>query len=257
MYLHANMMLFAENNNLQLAINKGNKIPQHRKLYELLRKHIVEGAYSEGSLLPSENELCLTHEVTRPTVRQALSRLAAEGYILKHQGKGSIVRSLPKGIGILSIHGTTSGIGKHNLETIPICKPYIGKWPENFPFELSDLELESGCIILERTRIVDGSPVLYDISFIPNINLPRFTQNNFENKSLFDVIRKSYAIEVIGGEQKIMAIQANEEISSYLGIKLGDPVLRLERKMETNRSGFCFYSSIYCNTNNFHLEGNF
>ncbi len=240
-----------------MTITKINKIPQHRKLYELLRKHIVEGAYPEGSLLPSENELCLTHEVTRPTVRQALSRLAAEGYILKHQGKGSIVRSLPKGIGILSIHGTTSGIGKHNLETKPVTKPYIGKWPEDFPFELSDLELESGCILLERTRIVDGSPVLYDISFIPNINLPRFTQKNFENKSLFDVMRKNYAIEIMGGKQKIMAIRASKEISSHLEINAGDPILRLERKMETNRSGYCFYSSIYCNTDNFHLEGNF
>ena len=110
-----------------------------------------------------ENELCNTHEVTRPTVRQALSRLAAEGYIIKHQGKGSIVRSLPKGIGILSIQGTTSGIGKHKLETKPVRKPYASKWPEDFFFDLSPLEKESGCIILERTRIVDGSSLLYEI----------------------------------------------------------------------------------------------
>ena len=233
------------------------KIPHHRKLYELLRKHIVKGVYPEGSLLPSENELCSTHNVTRPTVRQALSRLASEGYILKHQGKGSIVRSLPKGIGILSLQGTTSGVGVHNLETKPIGKPSIGKWPEDFSFDQSELELESGCILLERTRIVDGSPVLYEISYIPNINIPRFLQKSFENKSLFDVMRRNYNIVVIGGEQKIMAIHANLKISNYLEIKEGDPILRLERKMETNRSGYSFYSSIFCNTNNFYLEGNF
>lgn len=242
---------------IKLAITEINKIPHHRKLYELLRKHIVEGVYPEGSLLPSENELCSTHEVTRPTVRQALSRLAAEGYILKHQGKGSIVRSLPKGIGILSLQGTTSGVGKHNLETTPIGKPYASKWPDDFPFDLSELEMESGCIVLERTRIVDGSPVLYEISYIPNINIPRFPQKSFENKSLFDVMRSNYDIEVIGGNQKIMAIQANKEISNYLNIKEGDPILKLERKLETSRSGYSFYSSIYCNTNNFYLEGSF
>lgn len=217
----------------------------------------MEGVYPEGSLLPSENDLCSAHDVTRPTVRQALSRLASEGYILKHQGKGSIVRSLPKGIGILSLQGTTTGVGKHNLETLPVGKPYVGKWPEIFSFDLSELELESGCIVLERTRIVDGSPVLYEVSYIPNINLPRFTQKSFENKSLFDVMRSSYDIEVIGGKQKIMAIRASKEISKYLNIKEGDPVLELERKMETNRSGYCFYSSIFCNTNNFYLEGSF
>jgi DNA-binding GntR family transcriptional regulator len=232
-------------------------IPRHRKLYELLRKHIIEGVYPEGSLLPSENELCQLHEVTRPTVRQALTKLAVEGYIMKHQGKGSIVRSLPKGIGILSIQGTTSGVGKHNLETRPIGKPCLNKWPNNFMFELNELEHESGCLVLERTRIVDGTPVLYEISFIPNINIPRFTSKNFENRSLFDVMRASYDIEVIGGEQKIQALKASEEISKYLEIEVGEPVLRLDRKMVTSRPGFSFYSSIYCNTGEFYLEGNF
>lgn len=223
----------------------------------MLRKHIVDGVYPEGSLLPSENELCQLHEVTRPTVRQALTKLAVEGYILKHQGKGSIVRSLPKGIGILSIQGTTSGIGKHNLETKPIEKPYISKWPEEFPFELSGLELESGCVILERKRIVDGTPILYEISYIPNINIPRFTSKSFENRSLFDVMRTSYDIEVISGAQKIQAMKAAREISRYLEIDYGDPILKLARKMETSRAGFQFYSNIYCNTNEFYLEGNF
>jgi len=233
------------------------KIPQHRKLYEFLRRHIVEGIYPEGGLLPSENELCQAHEVTRPTVRQALTKLAVEGYILKHQGKGSIVRSLPKGIGILSLQGTTMGVGKHNLETKPMGKPIICKWPEKFPFELSELEIEMGCIKLERTRIVDGKPILHDISFIPNINLPRFTSKNFENKSLFDIMRASYEIEVISGEQKIQAIKATEEIGKFLNIKVDEPILKLDRKIHTTRSGFSFYSTIYCDTSNFYLEGNF
>jgi len=233
------------------------KIPQHRKLYELLRKHIIEGVYPEGSLLPSENELCQAHEVTRPTVRQALTKLAVEGYIIKHQGKGSIVRSLPKGIGILSIQGTTFGVGKHNLETRPVQKPVITKWPEDFPFELNELELESGCIKLERTRIVDQNPILYDISYIPNINLPRFTSKNFKNKSLFDVMRKSYDIEVISGEHKIRAIKASPEIARYLNVNSNEPILKLDRKMDTNRLGYRFYSLIYCNTNEFYLEGTF
>jgi DNA-binding GntR family transcriptional regulator len=247
-------LLFKEQKLVEPDISK---LPQHRKLYELLRKHIADGHYPEGSLLPSENELCSIHQVTRPTVRQALSRLASEGYILKHQGKGSIVRSLPKGIGILSIQGTTSGVGKHNLETRQISKPEATQWPVDFPFELTELESESGCVILERSRILDGSPVLYEISYIPNINIPRFTQKSFENKSLFDVMRTNYGIEVMGGQQKIMAINATESISQYLHCTIGAPVLKLLRKINTNRSGFSFYSTIYCNTSDFYLEGSF
>jgi DNA-binding GntR family transcriptional regulator len=232
-------------------------LPRHRKLYELLRKHISQGAYPEGSLLPSENELCQAHGVTRPTVRKALDRLVAQGYILKHQGKGSIVRALPKGIGILSIQGTTSSIGKEALQTMPIGKPKIVPWPLDFPFELSELEKESACILLRRTRVVEGTPVLYEKSFIPNINLRRFTSKNFVNTSLFDVMRSTYGIEVIGGEQKLSAITAGEEIGQYLEIDKKTPILKLDRHMETSRPGFRFFSSVYCHTKEFYLEGSF
>lgn len=75
------------------------QIHQYRKLYELLRKHILSGVYAEGSLLPSENELCATYGMTRPTVRHALDTLVKEGMILKQQGKGSIVRKPPQTLG--------------------------------------------------------------------------------------------------------------------------------------------------------------
>jgi len=232
-------------------------LPQHRKLYELLRKHILNGIYPKDSLLPSENELCTLHHVTRPTVRQALSRLVSDGYIKKHQGKGSIVRELPKGIGILSIQGTTTGIGPHNLETKLIGKPILMNWPEFFSFELKNDEKEMGCVQLERQRIVDGKPVLYEISYLPNINLPRFIQKSFENKSLFEVLRAGYQIEVLGGNQHIRAMTATEKIGSYLNIDEGAPILCLQRTLETNRVDFRFFSEIYCNTNDFYLEGSF
>jgi DNA-binding GntR family transcriptional regulator len=224
------------------------KLPQYRKLYEILRKHIVDGVYKDGDLLPSENELCITYRITRPTVRQALNALVNDGYIKKHQGKGSIVHALPNGIGILSVAGTTSALGSENLETRVLVKPNITAWPEDFFFRLSELELESGCIYLERLRLVKSKPIFYDRNFLPNIKLARFTTRKFENRSLFDILRISYNTEVVGGEQKIKAIPADERISSYLKLETGHPVLHLERKFETNRPGYYFYSSIYCNT---------
>ena len=154
------------------------RIPQYRILYELLRKQIVDGIFSEGDILPSENELCTVHGVTRPTVRHALEALVYEGYIKKHQGKGSIVNRLPKGIGILSIAGTTSALGTKNQRSHMIVKPYVRTWPENFPFRLTNLEQQSGCIYMERIRFYNESPIFYDINFIPNVNLPRFTSSN-------------------------------------------------------------------------------
>ncbi|HEX2968866.1 MAG TPA: GntR family transcriptional regulator [Bacteroidales bacterium] len=232
-------------------------IPRHKQLYDLLRKHIVDGVYRQGDLLPSENELCQLHNLTRPTVRQALGKLENEGFISKHQGKGSIVQNPVKEIGILSVSGTTSAVGNRNLKTLISIKPVIIPWPEDFMFTLSDLEKESGCIYMERIRLLEEAPIFYDITYIANINLPRITARNFENKSLFNILREHYNIEIRGGEQRIKAIPANEKIGGYLRLKSGHPVLHLERKLETNRAGHFLYSSIYCNTGKYSIFGRF
>jgi len=232
-------------------------IPQYRKLYEILRKHILDGVYKEGDLLPSENELCKLYGMTRPTVRQSLAMLAADGYIKKHQGKGSIVHNLPREIGILSVSGTTSAVGNRNLKTKIIVKPVLMQWPEDFMFPLSDLEKESGCIYIERLRLLDNVPIFYDISYIANINLPRITARQFENRSLFQILRDNYRIEIKGGDQRIKAIPANSKIGKFLKIKKEQPVLHLERRLETNNSGLFLYSSIFCNTEKYSIFGRF
>jgi GntR family transcriptional regulator/GntR family frlABCD operon transcriptional regulator len=232
-------------------------LPQYRRLYEIIRKHIIDGVYSEGDLLPSENELCKLYGMTRPTVRQSLAALSHDGLIIKHQGKGSIVHSQRREIGILSVSGTTSAVGSLNLRTRIITKPVLQPWKENFMFPLSDLEKESGCIFIERLRLLDGKSIFYDISYIANINLPRITSRQFEDRSLFQILRDHYHVEIKRGEQRIRAIPASGKISRFLKIKNGEPLLHLERKMETNVAGLFLYSSIYCNTEKYSIYGTF
>jgi len=234
-----------------------NTLPQYKKVYEILRKHILEGVYNEGDLLPSENELCLVHKVTRPTIRKALDRLVNEGYIKKQQGKGSIVAGRPKGVGILSLTGTTSAIGQENLITKIIVKPEFRQWDKALSFSITEQEKEAGCIYLERLRFVDNKPVFFDITMIPNLNLPRFSSLKFENRSLFDILRTKYQIEVIGGEQKIQATTGDEKLQKLFNVDAGHPVLQLDRKIETSRIGLTIYSQVVCNTSEYALYGTF
>jgi GntR family transcriptional regulator/GntR family frlABCD operon transcriptional regulator len=231
--------------------------PQYRQLYEILRKHILNGVYEEGSLLPSENELSAAHNMARPTVRHALDALVKDGLILKKQGKGSIVRKPVRDIGILSIAGTASAVGVRYLKTDILQKPVIRKWEESFPFELSELEKEAGCIYMERLRYVDDAPVFYDINHLPNIYIPRITSRSFENKSLFEILRQNYQVEILGGEQKLKAIRPNAKIKKLLQLKNGQPVLHIERKLSTNKEGFNIYSTIYFNSEKHSIFGRF
>ena len=234
-----------------------NKIPHHRKVYEVLRKRIADGIYSEGDLLPSENELSSTYGVTRATIRIALNALLNEGYIKKHHGKGSIVQSRPQGIGILSITGITSAIGQDNLRTKIIVKPELRKLEEAFSFQLTQKEIDAGCIYFERLRMVNKVPVFYDITIVPNIDLPSFISIDFENKSLFDILRRRYHIQVRGGEQKISATTADKSIQKYFNVGRNFPILLVNRKFETNRIDFHFYSQVRCNTSDYFLYGTF
>ncbi|MFC2090385.1 GntR family transcriptional regulator [Bacteroidota bacterium] len=233
------------------------EVPHYRKVYETLRKHIENGTYTEGDILPSENELCAVYQVTRPTVRKSLDMLSNEGFIKKHQGLGSVVQNKPKGIGILSISGTTSAVGQENLETKVLVKPVVQPWPEDFPFILSETEQESGCIYFERVRLVNKVPIFYDISYLPNINLPRFTSRSLENHSLFDTLRQIYQVKVTGGDQRIQALLADETIQQHLQVDRNTPILHLQRKLDTNRIDFNIYSFLYCDTREHELFGNF
>lgn len=208
-------------------------------------------------MLPSEHALCAIHGITRPTVRQALEELVREGLIVKRQGKGSIVRKPLRNIGILAAAGTTSAIGQSFLKTVILQKPQLRPWPEEFPFELPEMEREAGCVYLERLRLVDEVPLFYDINHLPHLGLPRFTQRTFENRSLFEILRRHYGIEIRGGEQKLRALIPGPSVREVLQMKPGQPVLYMERKLTTNREGYHIYSTIWFNSEKHAISGVF
>ncbi|MDR1525998.1 MAG: GntR family transcriptional regulator [Tannerella sp.] len=234
-----------------------NELPQYKRIYEDLRAQIADGAYVSGDLLPSEYDLCVRYNVARLTVRKALEQLVSDDFIVRHQGKGSIVKGTPKGIGILSLMSTTTALNCTNLTTHITKKPELRKWNEAFSFPVDVREEEAGCIYFERLRLINEVPVFYDITMLPNINLPRFLDGDMENKSLFDVLRTKYRIVVTGGVQQIFAIRADKRLQESFNVRAGHPVLQLNRKIDTNRPGFHIYSQVFCVTQRYGLMGTF
>lgn len=238
-------------------MNNGSTIPVYKRLLEDIKLQIHKGEYQVGSLLPSENDLCKLYNTTRPTVRQALSELTVLGYINRIHGKGSIVIEPKNGLGILSVKGVTAGIGRKSLTSHILEKPKKMKWPSEFYYELEEKEKKAGCIFFSRLRFVNQLPVIYEETHIVNNQLPRFTTRNLENKSLFKTLKDYYQIEIIGGEQRIRAVNANKNLRELLKIKANNPVAHLERKLKTNNKDINLYSSLYCNTQDFFLQDYF
>ena len=63
--------------------------PKYQAIADELRVHIQAGKYVNAQTLPTEFAIAEEYQVSRQTVRQALSVLAKEGLIEKRQGSGS------------------------------------------------------------------------------------------------------------------------------------------------------------------------
>ncbi|RYB02656.1 FadR/GntR family transcriptional regulator [Lichenibacterium ramalinae] len=64
-------------------------------IYGQILDRITAGALKPGDKLPSENEICRSSQVSRPTVREALMRLHADGLVVTRQGSGTYVQHRP------------------------------------------------------------------------------------------------------------------------------------------------------------------
>ncbi len=243
------------------------RIPQYQHLYEILRQDIAKGVFKAGDLLPSEKVLQNQYRLTQPTVRQALSLLVQEGYIRKHQGKGSVVQSLPIGLGVTSIKthsiladdkfSTIADPGVEFITTTILTKPYLRSFPGELLFLPSEGDPEKMYYYFERLRSVNHVPVFYEKLVLPNRYLPNFPRQRLENRSFFDLLRGKYGLVVTGGEQKIQALAADSTIAKQLNIPDGSPVLRLEKRIDTNKSDFSFFSLLYALTDTYLLQGRF
>ena len=73
--------------------------PARDRLYQALARTLIAdlagGKYSIGDRLPAERELALEHDVSRPTVREAIIALEVQGLVEVRVGSGAYVRCLP------------------------------------------------------------------------------------------------------------------------------------------------------------------
>ncbi|MGB3814528.1 MAG: FadR/GntR family transcriptional regulator [Shinella sp.] len=74
-------------------------------VFERMHRAIKSGAYQPDERLPTEHDLAIEFEVSRPIVREALRRLREQGFIYSRRGAGSFVRAVgmrePLGFGQL------------------------------------------------------------------------------------------------------------------------------------------------------------
>ena len=108
-------------------INKYSNVPLYSQLKHLIIEKIESGEFHEQSKIPSEQELCEQYDISRPTVRQAISELTNNGYLYKEKGKGTFVAKAKTKVDIKNFSGFTDSTTYcqyvlSNLWTHPVLK---------------------------------------------------------------------------------------------------------------------------------------
>src|SRR5436853_6116153 len=73
------------------SIDRQSPIPMYYQIMNQLREKISAGEYTIDSALPPERELVETYQVSRMTIRQAISELVNEGILVRRRGIGTFV----------------------------------------------------------------------------------------------------------------------------------------------------------------------
>lgn len=231
---------------------------RYNELKEILKQRIISGKYAEKSLLPSEMELSEEFEVNRHTIRHALEVLSAEGYILKHKGKGSIVKRVRPSLGLLSFTGFSEALRSADIkvDTKTLLGPVDCDWPAKFFVRLSDAEQSSGCVFLKRLRMANSEPVMLENTYLPKSGIDFDEKTKLINGSLFETLLRVQGIEMLNLQQEIKAMMADDELSKWLKLKRKTPILYIRRRYITSLPEVYVYSELYVNTSSFSI-GNF
>ena len=73
-------------------------LPAYIRIHDKIKEDVDDGTWKIGQRLPSERDLCETFDVSRMTVRQAITLLVDEGILERKPGSGTFVGVIPAAV---------------------------------------------------------------------------------------------------------------------------------------------------------------
>ena len=199
------------------------------QLKELLREQIAAGEWQVGDMVSSERELSEQHNISRMTARQALKELTTEGLLYRVQGKGTFVAEpkieqkltrLTSFSEDMGTRGFDSGGRVLRLELIS---------PSTLVCRALQITPDRQIVLLERLRLAEGEPIALEICHLYFNNVDKLLNENFEDHSLYNILRQQYNVLPTRAEQQVEASLCSQREQHLLNIKEGSPVLRNRR----------------------------
>lgn len=217
----------------KIELDRDNPIPLYYQIAQSIRAAIQSEKLKPGDKLLTEEKLQEKFNVSRATVRKAVSDLVYEGLLEKKPSKGTIV-SVPKVedrmYGVMSFTKTTLDSNK-SLETEIIEFKDVTNRPE-----ISDkLQLDEKEVLryMKRIRYIDGDPVTVEDWYAPAKYLPDFSADLFTaegmGQSSYQVLQNKYQIKLGSIYDTMTAVALEKRDAKFLNTSRGMPALLRQR----------------------------
>lgn len=213
----------------RMPVRKSGASPIYMQVADILERELADS--DPVHALPSEGTLAREFNVSRVTVRQALSRLSEKGMIYSEQGRGYF-KTTSRLRGISGFHSFTAEVrkagGKPESEVLdfavnrPLAADFLTH-VQNFAPE------EAAFAFLKRLRSIDGNPVAVEDAYLPMALYPGIGDHSFENASLYETIATNWGIVPTWTDALFEPIAATSELAKLLRVKKSSPLLAVWR----------------------------
>jgi GntR family transcriptional regulator len=211
-------------------LNSKSPTSLYYQLKEILAQKIINREWVLGEKIPPEMELCNQYNVSRITVRQALTQLEKEGYIDRRQGKGTYV-SIPKiEQNLMSFYSFSEEFRKKGYEPhteilefhLEVCKPEI-----KIQLKLDD---NAGHVYyIKRLRYADDILIAIESTYLPADLFLNLEEKHLKEKPLYDIMRNNYGTVPNSADESFGAALIDNKDAVYFGVKKGTAALDIER----------------------------
>ncbi|MGN0486861.1 MAG: GntR family transcriptional regulator [Acutalibacteraceae bacterium] len=204
-------------------------VPLWLEISRKIENDIEKGRYAPGDILPNEFQLCEIYAVSRITVRGALARLSDLGKIKRIKGKGTVVTQERIKEPLLKISGFTDEMKEKGIVPSTSYAHIERKRVSGYIAELFGQSQSTYFTVLERVRCINGVPVGYFITYLPeSLGLPYDSRQFFS--SLYEKLKKEYGITVDYVQQTVTAETADKKTREMLNLSAGEAVMVMKRK---------------------------
>jgi DNA-binding GntR family transcriptional regulator len=215
-------------------INKYSSTPLYSQLKNIIIKKIEKGDYVEDSKIPSEQEFCNMYDISRPTVRQAISQLTNNGYLYKLKGKGTFVAKTKNMIDIKNYSGFTDSIldssnpGDRNIISLDVIEgekntrlEKIFNLPSSFSHKTEFAEVK-------YLNTVADDILSLNISYLPINSFPNIIEDIKNKKASYDILKGKYPLIPIKSNSSLEVIYTNQSDAHYLQIQTGQVLIKID-----------------------------